>query len=97
MPSAARPRSAGAVGMLSPSAVPRPVGLDPFGQRERATTDAYHGGMGHVVGTIRVEPLDATFGAVVRDVLLARASDATIAELTELWLETRCSCSPAST
>ena len=43
--------------------------------------------MGHVVGTLRVEPLDATFGAVVRDVLLARASDATIAELTELWLE----------
>src|SRR5215207_6786795 len=43
--------------------------------------------MGHVVGTIRVEPLDATFGAVVRDVVLARASDATIAELTELWLE----------
>ena len=43
--------------------------------------------MGQVVGTIRVEPLDATFGAVVRDVLLARASDAIIAELTELWLE----------
>jgi alpha-ketoglutarate-dependent taurine dioxygenase len=43
--------------------------------------------MGHVVGTIRVEPLDATFGAVVRDVVLAQASDATIAELTELWLE----------
>jgi alpha-ketoglutarate-dependent taurine dioxygenase len=43
--------------------------------------------MGHGVGTIRVEPLDATFGAVVRDVSLARASDATIAELTELWLE----------
>ena len=43
--------------------------------------------MGHVVRTIRVEPLDATFGAVVHDVVLARASDATIAELTELWLE----------
>ena len=43
--------------------------------------------MGHVVGTIRVEPLDATFGAVVRDVVLAQASDATIAELSELWLE----------
>jgi alpha-ketoglutarate-dependent 2,4-dichlorophenoxyacetate dioxygenase len=50
--------------------------------------------MGHVVGTtprtgrsVRVEPLDATFWAVVRDVVLARASDATIAELTELWLE----------
>ena len=35
---------------------------------------------------VRVEPMDATFGAVVRDVFL-RASDATIAELTELWLE----------
>jgi len=45
--------------------------------------DAYHGG----VSTISVEPLDATFGAVVRDVSLADASDATIAELTELWLE----------
>jgi alpha-ketoglutarate-dependent taurine dioxygenase len=43
--------------------------------------------MGHVAGTIRVEPLDATFGAVVRDVFLADASDATIAGLTELWLE----------
>jgi alpha-ketoglutarate-dependent taurine dioxygenase len=50
-------------------------------------SDAYHGRMGHVVGTIRVEPLDATFGAVVRDVVLAGANDATIAELTELWLE----------
>ena len=39
------------------------------------------------MGTIQVEPLDATFGAVVRDVVLAGASDATIAELTELWLE----------
>ena len=48
---------------------------------------AYHAGMGHLDGTIRVEPLDATFGAVVRDVLLPRASDSTIAELTELWLE----------
>ncbi|MBI5088930.1 MAG: TauD/TfdA family dioxygenase, partial [Actinobacteria bacterium] len=37
--------------------------------------------------TIEVEPLDATFGAVVRGVHLAGASDATIAELTELWLE----------
>ena len=43
--------------------------------------------MGHDAGTIRVEPLDATFGAVVRDAVLARASDAMIAELTELWLE----------
>jgi alpha-ketoglutarate-dependent taurine dioxygenase len=43
--------------------------------------------MDHVVRTIRVEPLDATFGAVVRGVVLAGASDATIAELTELWLE----------
>jgi alpha-ketoglutarate-dependent taurine dioxygenase len=43
--------------------------------------------MGHAVGTLRVEPLDATFGAVVRDVVLRDASDATIAELTELWLE----------
>ncbi len=43
--------------------------------------------MRHAVGTLRVEPLDATFGAVVRDVILRRASDATIAELTELWLE----------
>ena len=43
--------------------------------------------MRHVVGTLQVEPLDATFGAVVRDVVLRRASDATIAELTELWLE----------
>jgi alpha-ketoglutarate-dependent taurine dioxygenase len=50
-------------------------------------SDAYHGRMGHVVGTIRVEPLDATFGAVVRDVVLTGANDATIAELTELWLE----------
>jgi hypothetical protein len=32
--------------------------------------------MGHVRGTIRVEPLDATFGAAVRDVLVAGASDA---------------------
>jgi alpha-ketoglutarate-dependent taurine dioxygenase len=36
---------------------------------------------------IRVEPLDATFGAVVHDVTLVGASDATVAELTELWLE----------
>ena len=43
--------------------------------------------MRHVVGTLQVEPLDATFGAVVRDVVLRSASDATIAELTELWLE----------
>src|SRR6476646_6870474 len=43
--------------------------------------------MGRVVGTIRVEPLDATFGAVVCDVSLAGAGEATIAELTELWLE----------
>ena len=39
------------------------------------------------MGTIRVEPLDATFGAIVHDVVLPRASDTTIAELTELWLE----------
>src|SRR3954451_24831953 len=43
--------------------------------------------MGRVVGTIRVEPLDATFGAVVHDVHLAGATDATIAEVTEVWLE----------
>ena len=43
--------------------------------------------MRHVVGTLQVEPLDATFGAVVRDVDLKRVSDETIAELTELWLE----------
>ncbi|HEX3090311.1 MAG TPA: TauD/TfdA family dioxygenase, partial [Ilumatobacteraceae bacterium] len=43
--------------------------------------------MRHVVGTLRVEPMDATFGAVVHDVVLRDASDATIAELTELWLE----------
>ena len=43
--------------------------------------------MRHVVGTLRVEPLDATFGAVVRDVVLRHVSDATIAGLTELWLE----------
>ena len=36
---------------------------------------------------MRVEPLDATFGVVVHDVSLADASDATIAELTDLWLE----------
>src|SRR4029078_10468397 len=35
----------------------------------------------------RVEPLDATFGAVVHDVVLAGASDETVAEMTELWLE----------
>ena len=39
--------------------------------------------MRHVVETLQVEPLDATFGAVVRDVVLRRASDATIAELTQ--------------
>ena len=49
--------------------------------------DAYNVGMRHVVGTLQVEPLDATFGAVVRHVVLRRASDAIIAELTELWLE----------
>jgi alpha-ketoglutarate-dependent taurine dioxygenase len=43
--------------------------------------------MRHAVGTLQVEPLDATFGAVVRDVVLKSASDATVAELTELWLE----------
>jgi alpha-ketoglutarate-dependent taurine dioxygenase len=48
---------------------------------------AYHVDVRHRAGTIRVEPLDATFGAVVPDVGLARASEATIAELTELWLE----------
>ena len=35
----------------------------------------------------RVEPLDAMFGAVVQNIVLARAGDATIADLTELWLE----------
>src|SRR3954465_4001240 len=49
--------------------------------------DAYDGAMGHVLGPIRVEPLNATFGAVVHDVRLAGASDRLIAELTELWLE----------
>lgn len=43
--------------------------------------------MGRAAGRIRVEPLDATFGAVVRDVELALADEATFAELTELWLE----------
>jgi hypothetical protein len=46
---------------------------------------------------MRVEPLDATFGAVVRDVFLAGASAATIAELTSCGSSTRCSCSRAST
>ena len=55
--------------------------------RERVAVDAYNVGMRHVVGTVQVEPLDATFGAVVRDVVLRCASEATIAELTELWLE----------
>src|SRR3954465_297530 len=49
--------------------------------------DAYDGAMGQVLGPIRVEPLDATFGAVVHDVRLAGASDAVIVELTELGLE----------
>jgi hypothetical protein len=66
-------------------------------ERGRATTDAYHAGMGHFAATVRVEPLDATFGAVVSDVVLAGASDATIAELTELWLEYALLVSPAST
>jgi alpha-ketoglutarate-dependent taurine dioxygenase len=53
-----------------------------------AATDEHGGGAyDDAVGKIRVEPLDATFGAVVNDVVLADASDATIAELTELWLE----------
>src|SRR3954447_18345389 len=52
-----------------------------------ATSDAYDGAMGQVLPPIRVEPLDATFGAVVHDVRLAGASDAVIIELTELWLE----------
>src|SRR5690349_24170987 len=43
--------------------------------------------MERTVSTLRVEPLDATFGAVVHDVVLAGADDATVAELTELWLE----------
>jgi alpha-ketoglutarate-dependent taurine dioxygenase len=43
--------------------------------------------MAQVVQPINAEPLDATFGAVVRGVRLAGATDATIAELTELWLE----------
>src|SRR3954451_10918522 len=43
--------------------------------------------MAAVLGTIRVEPLDATFGDVVHDVVLAGAIISTIAELTELWLE----------
>src|SRR4051794_7268520 len=56
-------------------------------RRSVATADAYDGAMGQVLGPIRVEPLNATFGAVVHDVRLAGASDAVIAELTELWLE----------
>ena len=36
---------------------------------------------------LTVEPLDATFGAVVRGVVLADADDATADEITELWLE----------
>src|SRR3954452_2357371 len=56
-------------------------------RRSVATADAYDGAMGQVLGPIRVEPLNATFGAVVHDVRLAGASDETIAELTELWLE----------
>lgn len=51
----------------------------------RAGLETYHVVVG--VGTIRVEPLDATFGAVVGNVVLAGASDTTIAELTELWHE----------
>lgn len=43
--------------------------------------------MGHVEGALQVDPLDATFGAVVRGVVLRDADDATIAALTELWLE----------
>lgn len=36
---------------------------------------------------MRVEPLDATFGAVVHDVVLRGADDRDVAELIELWLE----------
>lgn len=43
--------------------------------------------MGERSTAIRYEPIDATFGVIVHDVPLARASDAVIAELTELWLE----------
>lgn len=43
--------------------------------------------MGRDVGPVRVEPLDATFGAVVHGAEITHPTDATIAELTELWLE----------
>lgn len=43
--------------------------------------------MGQRAWTKRVEPVGATFGAVVHDVSITDATDATIAELTELWLE----------
>ncbi len=39
------------------------------------------------MGPLSVEPLDVSFGAVIHGVALAEADDATIAELTELWLE----------
>jgi alpha-ketoglutarate-dependent taurine dioxygenase len=45
------------------------------------------GAMGSGSAAFVVEPLDATFGAIVHDVVLARATDAVVAELTELWLE----------
>lgn len=58
--------------------------LNPVCSESAAASAAYNLGMRQVVGTLQVEPQDATFGAVVRDVVLRGASDATIAELTEL-------------
>ncbi len=45
------------------------------------------GAMGSGSAAFMVEPLDATFGAVVHGVVLAGASDAVIAQLNELWIE----------
>ena len=44
-----------------------------------------------------IEPLDATFGAVIRGVRLAELDDETWSALHEAWLSTRCSSCPAST
>ncbi len=54
---------------------------------ETATARAYAGRMGRDAAAVSVEPLDATFGAIVHDVVLAGASDAVIAQLTELWID----------
>jgi alpha-ketoglutarate-dependent taurine dioxygenase len=45
------------------------------------------GGVGSGSAALVVEPLDASFGAVVHGVALAGASDAVVAQLTELWVE----------